>query len=117
VARRGGQQQHGADDAHKHGGRHGHTARECASAFFGPAWARVAGRIAADLRVKTDLRDRQGIGAALAAASGAITLSPGGDSIVVDKLQDNATSARGAGVTFIPTVFGSPHLVTMHSRP
>jgi hypothetical protein len=60
--------------------------------------------------VKTDLRDRQGISAALAAASGAIALAPGGDSIVVDKLQDNSTSARGGGVTFIPTVFGSPHL-------
>jgi DNA-binding transcriptional ArsR family regulator len=92
------------------------TLEQCASAFFGPAWASVAGQIVADLRVKTDLRDRQGIGAALAAASGAITLAPGGDSIVVDKLQDNATSATGAGVTFIPTVFGSPHLVAVHSR-
>ena len=92
------------------------TLEQCASAFFGPAWASAAGRIAADLRVKTDLRDRQGIGAALAAASRAIALAPGGDSIVVDKLQDNATSARGVGVTFIPTVFGSPHLVAVHSR-
>jgi len=92
------------------------TLEQCASAFFGSAWARAAGRIAADLRVKTDLRDRQGIGAALAAASGAIALAPGGNSIVVDKLQDNATSARGVGVTFIPTVFGSPHLVAVHSR-
>jgi hypothetical protein len=92
------------------------TMEQCASAFFGSAWACVAGRIAADLRVKTDLRDRQGVGAALAAASGAIALAPGGDSIVVDKLQDNATSARGVGVTFIPTVFGSPHLVAVHSR-
>jgi DNA-binding transcriptional ArsR family regulator len=35
---------------------------------------------------------------------------------VVDKLQDNATSARTTGVTFIPSVFGSPHLVAVHSR-
>src|SRR3984957_9867312 len=90
------------------------TLEQCASAFFGPAWASVAGRIGADLRVKTDLRDRQGIGAALAAASGAIALAPGGDSHGGDKRQDNATSARGVGVTFIPTVFGSPHLVAVH---
>jgi len=35
---------------------------------------------------------------------------------VVDKLQDNAASARGVGVTFIPTVFGRPHLIAAHSR-
>src|SRR5579871_4095952 len=92
------------------------TLEQCASAFFDSAWAQVAGRIAVDLRVKTDLRDRQGLGAALGAASGAVALAPEGDSIVVDKLQDNATSARGVGVTFIPTVFGSPHLVAVHSR-
>jgi DNA-binding transcriptional ArsR family regulator len=103
-------------DPHKVRARVRETLEQCASAFFAPAWACVAGPIAADLRVKTDLRDRQGIGAALAAASGAITLAPDGDSIVVDKLQDNATSARGVKVTFIPTVFGRPHLVAVHSR-
>jgi Family of unknown function (DUF5937)/Helix-turn-helix domain len=34
----------------------------------------------------------------------------------VDKLQDNATSANGIRVTFIPSVFGSPHLVTVHAQ-
>ncbi len=33
----------------------------------------------------------------------------------MDKLQDNATSAGAAGVTFIPSVFGRPHLVTVHA--
>jgi DNA-binding transcriptional ArsR family regulator len=65
--------------------------------------------------VKTDLRDRRGLGAALAAVSRAVALAPEGDRIVVDKLQDSATSARGAGVIFIPSVFGSPHLVTVHA--
>ena len=58
--------------------------------------------------MKTDLRDRHGLGAALAAVSGAVALAPEGDRIVVDKLQDSATSARGAGVTFIPSVFRPP---------
>jgi DNA-binding transcriptional ArsR family regulator len=88
---------------------------QCGPAFFDAAWPGAAARITADLRVKTDLRDRQGRGAAVAAVSGAVALAPEGDRIVVDKLQDNATSAAGARVTFIPAVFGSPHLVTVHA--
>jgi DNA-binding transcriptional ArsR family regulator len=91
------------------------TLEQCAAAFFNAAWPGVAARIVADMRVKTDLRDRQGLGAALAAISGAVVLAPEGDRIVVDKLQDNATSANGAGVTFIPSVFGSPHLLAIHA--
>ncbi|SFW92100.1 DNA-binding transcriptional regulator, ArsR family [Amycolatopsis australiensis] len=34
----------------------------------------------------------------------------------MDKLQDNATSAGGTGVTFLPSVFGRPHLVAIHAR-
>ncbi len=88
---------------------------QCAAAFFNAAWPGVAARIVADMRMKTDLRDRQGLGAALAAVSGAVALAPEGDRIVVDKLQDNATSANGAGVDFIPSVFGSPHLLAIHA--
>jgi len=91
------------------------TLEQCAPAFFAAAWPGVAARIAADLQVKNDLRDLRGLGAALEAVSGAVALAPEGDRIVVDKLQDNATSARGTGVTFIPTVFGSPHLVAVHA--
>ena len=94
------------------------TLEECGEAFFDAAWSDVVGRLAADAQVKTDLREREGIGPALAAVSGAVTYSSpgeGGESIVVDKLQDNATSARTAGVTLIPSVFGSPHLVAVHA--
>jgi DNA-binding transcriptional ArsR family regulator len=91
------------------------TLEQCASAFFDVTWPGVAPRIAADLHVKSDLRDRQGLGAALAAVSGAVALAPEGDHIVVDKLQDDATSARGIGMAFIPSVFGSPHLVAVHA--
>jgi DNA-binding transcriptional ArsR family regulator len=75
----------------------------------------VAERLVTDLRLKNDLVKRQGIGAALASVSGAVTLAPEGDRIIVDKLQDKATTANGAGVTFIPSVFGSPHLVVVHA--
>ncbi|MCP9211390.1 DUF5937 family protein [Streptomyces cucumeris] len=92
-----------------------HTLEQCAEAFFDTAWADVAVRLATDLRLKNDLRERQGIAAALASASGAVTLTPDGDCIVVDKLQDKATTARDTGVTFIPSVFGHPHLVVVHT--
>nr|WP_285104597.1 DUF5937 family protein [Promicromonospora sp. MEB111] len=71
--------------------------------------------LAADLRLKNDLLRRQGTAAALASVSDAVTLAPDGDSIVVDKLQDNATAAHGAGPTFLPSVFGRPHLMVVHA--
>jgi len=91
------------------------TLEQCAEAFFDAAWARVAVQLATDLRLKNDLLQRRGIGAALASVSGAVTLAPGGGGIIVDKLQDNATAAHGAGVTFLPSVFGRPHLVVIHA--
>ncbi|WP_439383093.1 DUF5937 family protein [Amycolatopsis lexingtonensis] len=91
-----------------------HTLEQCAEAFFDAAWTGVAAQLAGDLRLKNDLLRRQGIAAALAAVSSSITLSPDGDCLVVDKLQDNATA--GAGVVLIPSVFGHPHLVAIHAR-
>ncbi|MFE7509433.1 DUF5937 family protein [Promicromonospora sp. NPDC057488] len=92
-----------------------HTLEQCADAFFDAAWSSIAVRLATDLRLKNDLLRRQGAGAALASVSDAVTLAPGGDSIVVDQLQDNATAARGTGLTFVPSVFGRPHLMVVHA--
>ena len=50
------------------------TLEQCAEAFFDAAWTGVAVRLATDLRLKNDLLKRQGIGAALASVSGAVTL-------------------------------------------
>ncbi|CCK27302.1 ArsR family transcriptional regulator [Streptomyces davaonensis JCM 4913] len=91
------------------------TLEQCAEAFFDAAWSGVAVRLATDVRLKNDLLKRQGVGAALASVSGAVTLAPDGDCIVVDKLQDKATSAQGAGVTFVPSVFCRPHLAVVHA--
>ncbi len=91
------------------------TLEQCAEAFFDAAWADVAVRLATDLRVKNDLLRREGVGTALASVSGAVSLAPEGDCIVVDKLLDKATAAHGTGVTFIPSVFGSPHLAVVHA--
>ena len=92
-----------------------HTLEQCAEAFFDAAWTGVAAQLATDLRLKNDLLKRQGVEAALASVSGAVSLSPDGNRIVVDKLQDNATAAHDTGVTFLPSVFGRPHLVVVHA--
>ncbi|WP_431878606.1 DUF5937 family protein [Amycolatopsis sacchari] len=91
------------------------TLEWCGEAFFDAAWADVTPRLAADLRLKNDLLKRKGIGAALASISGAVALAPDGNGIVVDKLQDNATTAGDSGVTFLPSVFGRPHIVAVHA--
>ncbi|MFI6316914.1 DUF5937 family protein [Nonomuraea sp. NPDC050556] len=92
------------------------TFEQCAEAFFYAAWTGVAVQLATDLRLKNDLLKRHGLGAALASVSGSVTLAPDGASIIVDKLQDNATTAHTDGVTFLPSVFGRPHLVVVHAR-
>jgi DNA-binding transcriptional ArsR family regulator len=85
----------------------------CADAFFADAWRQVEHRLAADARHKTDLHTRHGLGAALEAVSPAIHLAE--HEIRLDKLQDNWTSATADGVTFIPSVYGRPHLLTVHA--
>ncbi|MFI9271036.1 DUF5937 family protein [Kitasatospora sp. NPDC052896] len=93
---------------------------DCADAFFATAWHRVLPQLASDARQKADLLARRGLPEALAAVSPSVTLDesePGRRRIVIDKLQDNATSGTEAGgVTFLPTAFGRPHLVVVHTR-
>ncbi|RRS01507.1 DUF5937 family protein [Glycomyces terrestris] len=91
------------------------TFEQCAEAFFEEAWSGLAAQLASDARVKGDLLRRRGVGAALASVSGAVALAPDGGAIIVDKLQDSATAADGAGVTFLPSVFGRPHLVAVYA--
>jgi DNA-binding transcriptional ArsR family regulator len=91
------------------------TMEECGQAFFADAWLRIGPRLTADLRLKADLLARRGLAEALTAASPAVSLDHAGQRIIIDKLQDNATSTLGRAVAFVPTVFGHPHLVTVHA--
>ena len=86
---------------------------DCEQAFFAESWARVQHQLAADSRQKADLLAHQGLEAMLAAVSPSVSLQD--SRIVVDKLQDHATTAYGSGITFIPTVFGRPHLLVVHA--
>ncbi|MER7847652.1 DUF5937 family protein [Kitasatospora sp. NPDC096077] len=92
---------------------------DCQAAFFADAWQRVLPDLAADARRKADLHARHGLAGAIAAVSPAVALEEDGGRrrIVIDKLQDSTTSGTdGGGVTFIPTVFGRPHLLVVHAR-
>ncbi|NUR69973.1 MAG: helix-turn-helix transcriptional regulator [Hamadaea sp.] len=82
-------------------------------AFFADSWARVQHQLAADSRQKADLLARHGLPAMLDAISPSVSLH--GDRIVIDKLQDDATTAYNSGMTFIPTAFGRPHLLVVHA--
>lgn len=91
------------------------TLEECGPAFFDAAWRQVGPRLALDLRLKADLLARRGLTETLAAVSPAVSLDETGERIVIDKLQDNSAGAHGRPVAFVPTVFGHPHLVTVHA--
>jgi DNA-binding transcriptional ArsR family regulator len=88
---------------------------DCATGFFTSAWRRVGGRLAADVQHKRDLLTRYGLERTLAAISPAVTLSTSSERIVVDKLQDRAASAVGAGLTFTPSAFSHPHLLVVYA--
>ncbi|MGW4378340.1 DUF5937 family protein [Kitasatospora sp. NPDC004531] len=91
------------------------TLERCAEAFFDAEWPTLAARLGQDVRGKAELARRRGLAAALAEVSSAIALTADGDCLVLDKLQDNATTAGPAGVTFLPSAFGHPHLVAVHA--
>jgi len=91
------------------------TLEQCAEAFFDAEWPALAARLGQDVRAKAELSRRQGLPAALAEVSAAVALTADGSSLVLDKLQDSATTAGPAGVTFLPSAFGHPHLVAVHA--
>ena len=71
-------------------------------------------QLAADARHKTELLRRKGLAEALHAVSPALALDEERTRISADKLADGRTTAVdpavGAGLTFVPSSFGWPHL-------
>ncbi len=91
------------------------TLEACGPAFFDETWRRIRPQLAADVRLKNDLLTHKGLAETLTSVSPALSLDEARQRIVMDKLQDNSTSAVGDGVTFIPSVFGNPHLMCVHA--
>lgn len=92
---------------------------DCDEAFFADTWRRVAPRLAADARHKTELLRRKGLAETLRAVSPALSLDASGTRISADKLAEGRTTAVdpavGSGLTLIPTSFGWPHLLILHA--
>lgn len=85
---------------------------DCASAFFDGIWAKIAVVLAAEARRRRDQLHAVGLAQTLSSISTALR---GTDRRVeVDKLQDSYTTARD-GLTFIPSIFGRPHLLVVHT--
>ncbi|MGW2563786.1 DUF5937 family protein [Streptomyces sp. NPDC001514] len=92
---------------------------DCEQAFFADTWNRVRTQLAADARHKTEILRRKGLAEALRAVSPALSLSEETGRIEADKLTVGHTTALnpavGAGVTFLPSSFGWPHLMVLHA--
>ncbi|OAH11418.1 DUF5937 family protein [Streptomyces jeddahensis] len=92
---------------------------DCAEAFFADTWRRVGIQLAADARHKTEILRHKGLADALSAVSPALSLSEDARRIEVDKLVLGRTTAVdpavGAGITFVPSHFGWPHLLVLHA--
>lgn len=88
---------------------------DCEAAFFAEAWAQLVPRLSADARLKHDVLATSGLRRMVDTVSPAVAVAGDGTRIVVDKLQDNATTADEGGVTFLPSVLGHPHLLVVHA--
>lgn len=88
---------------------------DCDAAFFADAWKQLLPRLAADSRLKRDMLATSGVRRMVDALSPAVSVDDEGTRIIVDKLQDNATTADETGMTFLPSVLGHPHLLVVHS--
>ncbi|WP_411083965.1 DUF5937 family protein [Streptomyces sp. cmx-18-6] len=93
---------------------------DCDQAFFADTWRRGSIQLVADARHKTEVLQRKGVREAMGAVSAALTVDEGAGRLSVDKLAEGWTTAVdpdvGAGLTLIPTSFGWPHLMVLHSR-
>jgi DNA-binding transcriptional ArsR family regulator len=83
---------------------------DCDEAFFADTWARIQPQLAADARHKTDLLRRKGLGEALAALSGAISLDEEARLITIDKLTVGRAATGDGGLVLVPTSLGWPHV-------
>ncbi|MFC9927279.1 DUF5937 family protein [Streptomyces sp. NPDC127190] len=87
---------------------------DCEEAFFADIWARVQPQLAADARHKTELLRRKGLGEALAALSGAVSLDEEAGLVSVDKLTVGHTATGDGGLVLMPTSLGWPHVMVLH---
>lgn len=92
-----------------------HLLESVDTAFFADMWAKIRPSLVDDSLRKRDVYAREGLAAALGGLAPGVTVNAASTRILVDKLQDDFASANRAGMTFIPTVYGHPHLLVVHA--
>lgn len=85
------------------------------TAFFADMWRKLRPALVDDARRRHDVYQSEGLVRAVGSLSPAVTVASGSARIVVDKLQDDFAAADQGVMTFIPTVFGHPHLLVVHA--
>ncbi|MFG2991119.1 DUF5937 family protein [Streptomyces sp. NPDC048257] len=92
---------------------------DCEEAFFAETWKRIEPGQSADARHKAEVLRRKGLPTALKEVSAALSVDGGGTTITADKMVHGSTTATdpriGAGLVFVPTNFGWPHLLVLHA--
>ncbi|MFE5859799.1 DUF5937 family protein [Streptomyces virginiae] len=92
---------------------------DCDEAFFAETWKRVEPGQSADARHKTEVLRRKGLPTVLKEVSAALSVDAAGTTITADKMVNGSTTATdpriGAGLVFVPTNFGWPHLLVLHA--
>ncbi|MDJ0384933.1 DUF5937 family protein [Streptomyces sp. G-G2] len=92
---------------------------DCDEAFFAQTWRRIEPRQSADARHKAEVLRHKGLPAALREVSAALSVDPAERVVTVDKMVNGSATATdpriGAGLVFVPTHFGWPHLMVLHA--
>jgi DNA-binding transcriptional ArsR family regulator len=86
-----------------------------ADTFFAAIWRQLVGILTTEAQRRNDLLQRHGLAATVKSLSPSVVLDQGNQTIVIDKLQDRYTSARRDGITFVPSFFGNPHVLIVHT--
>jgi DNA-binding transcriptional ArsR family regulator len=87
----------------------------CAAAFFAESWRHVEPILQRDARDKRALLDTVGPARALPSVSASIAVDEVARRLVIDKVQDESSGPHSDGPTFLPTVFGHPHVLVVHA--
>jgi DNA-binding transcriptional ArsR family regulator len=88
---------------------------DCASGFFNTVWQILGPTLTAEARHSREILDASGSADGFRRLSASMRLDRPSQRLVVDSVQSASVSAVSTGTTLIPTVFGDPHLLVVHS--
>jgi DNA-binding transcriptional ArsR family regulator len=87
----------------------------CAAAFFTERWRQIAPLLRQDALDKRRLLDAVGPAQALPLVSPSLTVDEDSRRLVIDKVQDHFSGPRPDAPTFLPTLFGHPHVLVVYA--